>query len=308
MSKVDFSRLTTEGVEARSVGLDAMSTEAAVLLMNDMDAEIAPAVRRAAPAIARTIDRIREAFLSGGRLLYCGAGTSGRLGVLDASECPPTFGADPSQVVGLIAGGDRALRFPIEGAEDSPEAGAADMERAGLSDKDVLVAISASGYAPYCQGALEYAERIGAFTACVVCVENSRLSAHARETMAAVVGPEILTGSTRLRAGTATKMILNMLTTLAMVGCGKVYGNLMVDVKPSNVKLHDRAERIVMAATGCSREEAVSALRETLQPGETTERPKTAIVMLLGGCGAEQAEEALRAEQGFVRRALERLR
>ena len=226
---------------------------------------------------------------------------------MDASECPPTFGMDPKQVVGVIAGGDRALRFPIESAEDSIEEGAKDMKQIGLCEKDVLVAISASGYAPYCQGALEYARSVGAFTGAVVCVADSRLSKYADVTMASVVGAEILAGSTRLKAGTATKMTLNMLTTLSQVGCGRIYQNLMVEMRPKNTKLRDRAIRIVMTATGCDAEEARNALAETILPEDGVERLKPAIVMVLSKCSCEKADEALAKTCGSVRKAVELL-
>lgn len=306
MEQVNFSTFDTEGISEKSKNLDMLSTEEAVLLMNDMDRSVSDAVRKAAPQIAEVVDHIVAAFENGGRLIYCGCGTSGRLGVIDASECPPTFSADPSMVVGIIAGGDRAIRYPVENAEDSPEAGAEDMKKANLSSKDVLVAISSSGYAPYCEGALEYGKSVGAFTALLCCVENSRLGKIADVTMAAVVGPEILSGSTRLRAGTATKMILNMLTTISMVRCGRVYQNLMVDVRPTNRKLRDRAVRIVMSATSCTRETAVEALEKS-KGSEGLERPKIAILMILTGKEKNEAEETLKKHNGFVRKALEEL-
>ena len=298
---MDFSHLTTEQVNPESLNLDTLSTLDAVRLMNSLDAQVAGAVAQAAPQIARAVDAIAERFQMGGRLIYCGAGTSGRLGVLDASECPPTFGVPPEQVVGLMAGGERAIRVPIEGAEDSPELGADDVRRARVGERDVLVAISASGYAPYCVGAVEEAKARGAFTVAVVCARDSVLSRHAQVCIEAVVGPEIVSGSTRLRAGTATKMVLNMLTTLSMVRVGKVYKNLMVDMKPSNAKLRDRAVRIVMQALGCARERAQALLTEC---GGSV---KAAIVCGETGCGAQTAERALDTCRGFVRRAIEQV-
>ena len=295
---MDFSHLTTEQVNPESLKLDTLNTLDEVRLMNSMDAQVAGAVAQAAPQIAQAVDAIAERFQRGGRLIYCGAGTSGRLGVLDASECPPTFGVSPEQVVGLMAGGERAIRVPIEGAEDSPELGADDVSRVRVGENDVLVAISASGYAPYCVGAVEEARARGAFTAAVVCAKDSVLSRHVQVCIEAVVGPEIVSGSTRLRAGTATKMVLNMLTTLSMVRVGKVYGNLMVDMKPSNAKLRDRAVRIVMQALNCGRERAQELL------GACDGNVKAAIVCGETGCGAQIAEKALDACQGFVRRAI----
>ena len=231
-----------------------------------------------------------------------GAGTSGRLGVLDASECPPTFGVDGNLVVGLIAGGDRALRHAAENAEDKPELGENDLRAIGLTEKDCVVGISASGYAPYCVGALDYARSQGALTIAMSCNTGATLSQHADIAIEMPTGPEILSGSTRLKAGTATKMALNMISTLTMVQLGKVYGNLMVDMKPSNNKLKDRAIRIVQNALHIERPEA-EALYEA-----AGQNVKTAIVMHETGAPADAARQALDAHQGFVRRAMQALR
>ncbi len=296
---MDFSKLVTEHQNEQSENLDALSPLEAARLMNSIDKEVALAVEKALPQIAEMIEKIIFAFKNGGRLVYCGAGTSGRLGVLDASECPPTYGVEPEMVVGVIAGGDRALRFAVEGAEDLPELGEEDMKKINLSGKDVLIGISSSGYAPYCVGAIEYANSIGASTGAVVCVPDSNLSKYADITMAAVVGPEILSGSTRLKAGTATKMILNMLTTLSMVGIGKAYKNFMVDMVPTNVKLHDRAIRIVSKAAQVERSVAEKMLNEC------GGNMKAAIVCIKTGCDTKKALAALKKSEGFVRKAIE---
>ena len=297
---MDFDKLVTEQVSQESLNLDMMSTPDAAKLMNAMDRQAAQAVEKALPQIAQAVDIIAERFAKGGRLLYCGAGTSGRLGVLDASECPPTFGVSPEMVVGVIAGGDRALRFPVEGAEDRAELGAADMRAKEIGPGDVLVAISASGYAPYCVGALDCAREAGAAAVALVCSPDSVMKRHADLTIEAVVGPEILSGSTRLRAGTATKMVLNMLTTLSMVRIGKVYGNLMVDMTPSNAKLRDRAVRMVQRAADVGREQAEEALKEA---GDV----KCAIVVCKTGAEPDQARKALAESGGFVRKAIDTL-
>ena len=299
---MNFEKLVTEQVNPESLNLDTMSTLDAAKLMNAMDAQVALAVEKALPQVAQAVDVIAERFRRGGRLLYCGAGTSGRLGVLDASECPPTFGVAPEMVVGVMAGGDRAIRFPIEGAEDKPELGAQDMDDHDVGPDDVVVGISASGYAPYCVGAIDRAKEKGAYTLAVVCTPDSNMSKHADLTIAAVVGPEIVSGSTRLRAGTATKMVLNMLTTLSMVRIGKVYKNFMVDMTPTNAKLRDRAVRMVQRAINVDRDAAAEALSAA---GGST---KVAIVAHEAGATPEEARAALEACEGFVRRAIERLK
>lgn len=296
---MNFELLSTEQVNEQSAQLDTLSITDAVTLMNKMDSETVLAVEKAIPQIAHSVEIISDRFKKGGRLLYAGAGTSGRLGVLDASECPPTFGVDPQMVVGIIAGGDRALRFAIEGAEDKAELGQQDMQERNISENDVLVAISASGYAPYCIGAIDYAKSKGAYTIALVCNQASNMANHADHTIEVVTGPEILSGSTRLKAGTATKMVLNMLTTLSMVQIGKVYKNLMVDLNPTNIKLQDRSIRIVQHATGLKDKEETRTLLENAKGNV-----KAAIVMELAKVSFNQAMQALENNQGYVRFAV----
>ncbi len=296
---MDFDALSTEQVNQRSKHLDELSPLEAVELMNELDAATVAAVAGAKNELAQAVEAVSERLARGGRLVYCGAGTSGRLGVLDASECPPTFGTDPAMVVGVIAGGDRALRFAVEGAEDSPELGAADMSALALGESDALVAISASGYAPYCVGALDEARRRGAYAIALSCNAEPVTGGHADLSICLLTGPEILSGSTRLKAGTATKMALNMLTTLSMVRLGKAYQNLMVDMQPSNQKLRDRAVRIVRNALpeGTSRETAEALL--TQADGDV----KAAIVHGLTNQPVEACKAALQQNGGFVRKA-----
>ncbi len=299
---MNFEQLSTEKVNQQSVNLDDMTPLQAAALMNDIDSQAQAAVKAALPQIAKAVEVISPRLRAGGRLFYAGAGTSGRLGVLDASECPPTFGVEPGLVVGVIAGGDTALRFSIEGAEDSPGLGREDMQNRDLCDKDVLVAISSSGYAPYCVGALDYAQEVGAYGIALCCNTDSVLSKHADLAIELPTGPEILSGSTRLKAGTATKMVLNMLSTLTMVQLGKVYKNLMVDMKPSNVKLSDRAVRIVKYALNLGdRAEAETLLQKA--NGNT----KAAIVMALTHADYPSVLKALEEQSGFVRRAVTQL-
>jgi N-acetylmuramic acid 6-phosphate etherase len=239
-----------------------------------------------------------EALRAGGRLVYLGAGTSGRLGVLDAAECPPTFGTSPELVIGLLAGGDEAMFHAVEGAEDSGERAVADLERIGFGAKDVLVGIAASGRTPYVIAGLGHARRFGAATVSIACNPGAEVSRAAQVSIELDNGPEVLTGSTRLKAGTSQKLVLNMISTAAMVRLGKVYGNLMVDVQPTNEKLVDRAVRIVAEATGCPEDEAQRAL------DASDGHAKTAIVMILRGVGAAEARERLARADGFVRRAI----
>lgn len=300
---MQFEKLTTEQVNLESIDLDILTPTEAAILMNKIDRQAAEAVEHALPAISRAVEQISARMKNGGRLIYMGAGTSGRLGVLDASECPPTFGVDSSLVIGIIAGGDRALRHAVEKAEDSPEMGAAQLMELNLTDKDSVVGISASGYAPYCVGGLDYARSIGALTVSMACNENAIISGHAEISIEMPTGPEILSGSTRLKAGTATKLALNMLSTLTMVQLGKVYRNLMVDMRPTNTKLQDRAVRIVQRAVeGISREEA-----ETLYHAAEKD-VKAAIVMKNTGADVRSAREALAANDGFIRRAIDGLK
>lgn len=288
--------------EARSpyTDLDARSTREILEIINQEDARVPEAVRREIPKIEQAVEMIVEAFSQGGRLFYVGAGTSGRLGVLDASECPPTFGVPPEQVQGIIAGGDGALRRSSEETEDSRQDGEKDVAQAGVGPRDVVVGIAASGRTPYVLGALAEARRRGARTVGLVCNPDSELDDHADVVIAPVVGPEVLMGSTRMKAGTAQKLVLNMLSTTAMIRSGKVYSNLMVDLQATNEKLRVRALRIIHMATGCSPGEAERAFQEA------GGRVKPAIVMILAGCSAAEANALLEEAGGFVRLALER--
>ena len=295
---MDLNKMMTETRNPDTMHLDEMSALEIVTAMNREDRKVPEGIEPALPQIAAVVETVEAAFRNGGRLFYLGAGTSGRLGVLDASECPPTFGVEPGMVVGLIAGGDRALRFPIEGAEDSRELGRKDLEEHDLCAKDVVVGIAASGRTPYVLGALDYARSIGCKTAAIACNKGSAVGQAADIAIEAQVGPEVLTGSTRLKAGTAQKMILNMITTGAMVRIGKAYQNLMVDVVQSNEKLETRAENIVMAATGVERSQA----RQTIDAAGG--KVKLAITMILTGRDVEQAAQLLEEAGGRVRDAL----
>ncbi len=298
---MDYSKLITENRNLESMKLDELSSLEAVTLMNRMDSRITEAVEKELPHIAEVIDHIVEAYNKGGKLVYCGAGTSGRLGVLDASECLPTFGAGEDMVTARIAGGFDALHIAVEGAEDDEALGESDMKDAGLTGNDVLIAISASGSAAYCIGALKYARSCGAYTAGVSCVPDSGLAPFCDTMISVIVGPEILTGSTRLRSGTATKMVLNMLTTVSMVKAGKVYKNLMVDMIPTNKKLEDRAVRIIQMATG----KDIETSRRKLE--ECNGKVKAAVVCLETGVDAETAEKALIESHGYVRDAIKKI-
>jgi N-acetylmuramic acid 6-phosphate etherase len=298
MTKEDLARLVTESVNPRTRELDAMDTAAMLAAMNDEDQLVAPAVRAALPAIAQALDAIAARMRRGGRLVYVGAGTSGRLGVLDAAECPPTFNAAAGQVVGLIAGGQAALLQAVEGAEDDAERGAADLRAIGLGKDDAVVGLSASGRTPYAIGALQHARAQGALTVAVCCNAGGPVAAAAELPIEVVVGPEVLTGSTRLKAGTAQKLVLNMLSTGVFVRLHKVYSNLMVDVQATNEKLVQRSRRIIALATGCSVEQAERELQRC--GGEV----KTAIVARLAGLEPAAARALLGRHAGSVRAAL----
>lgn len=288
----------TESSNPLTRELDAMSVADILRVMNDEDAGVAAAVAVAIAQIVRAVDLAVAALSAGGRLVYLGAGTSGRLGVLDAAECPPTFGTDPAQVVGLLAGGPEAMFRAVEGAEDSRRLGVNDLAAIGLTDRDVVVGIAASGRTPYVLGGLDHARGVGAATVAVSCTPNAEISGHADVAIEVDNGPEVLTGSTRLKAGTSQKLVLNMISTATMVRLGKVYGNLMVDVRPSNEKLVARAVRIVRAATDCDEPTARQAL------DEADGHAKTAIVAILCGVDAATARERLSAGSGFVREAV----
>jgi N-acetylmuramic acid 6-phosphate etherase len=289
----------TERTNPRTVAIDEQSSLGIVTLINDEDATIAPAVRREIEHIAQAVDIIVERLQRGGRLFYFGAGTSGRLGVLDASEMPPTYGVSPDLVQGYIAGGDTALRRSIEGAEDDPTAGAHVVQQAGVTEADVIVGIAASGTTPWVLGAVAAARRLGAATIALTCAPGSPLTRAADIAIAPDVGPEVIAGSSRMKAGTAQKMILNMVSTATMIRLGKVYGNLMVDVQPTNAKLRRRAVRILQKAAGVDQETARRALHAT------DHEVKTALVMLLAGIDADQARQRLAVAGGFVCRAIQ---
>ena len=294
---MQYDQLTTEAVNANTTHLDEMTAAEIVAAMDASDREAAQAVHRAQPALTRAVQAAYEAIDAGGRVIYLGAGTSGRLGVLDASECPPTFGVEPELFVGVIAGGDTALRRSEENAEDNPAGGEAALRELNLTDRDFVVAISASGSAPYCLGALEYARAVGAKTGAVVCNVASPMAQLAEIPMELITGPEVLSGSTRLKAGTATKMALNMISTGAMALWGKTYENLMVDVRATNRKLIDRCVRIVMRATGADRPQAEELIQEA---GGNL---KAAILMRLTGATLPQILSALEKAKGHVKRA-----
>ena len=294
-----LAALATETANERTRDLDTMSVRTLLTVMNDEDRTVPDAVAAALPAIERAVDAIVAARRRGGRLIYLGAGTSGRLGVLDAVECPPTFGTDPGEVLGLIAGGERAFLRAVEGAEDDPALAVADLVAVHLSADDVVVGVAASGRTPYVVGGLDYARAPGAATVSIACNLRALISAHADVAIEVNTGPEILTGSTRLKAGSAQKLVCNMLSTASMVRTGKVFHNLMVDVRPTNAKLVDRARRIVSAATGSDRETAAAAI--DLAGGHA----KTAVVMLLADCDPDAAAERLRRSHGDVRAAVD---
>lgn len=297
--KLDLSQMITEGRNPASQNIDELSTEAMLRVINDEDKKVALAVEAILPQIAAAVDAICAAFRAGGRLIYCGAGTSGRLGILDASECPPTFGTPREQVIGLIAGGHIAILQAVENAEDNREQGAQDLKDIRFSRHDILVGIAASGRTPYVLGALAYANELGATTVALTCNPDSAMAQVAAIALTPVVGPEIVTGSSRMKAGTAQKLVLNMLTTGAMIRSGKVYGNLMVDVEATNQKLVQRQVNIVMQATDCDDATARAAL--TACGGHC----KTAILMVLAGLDADEAKALLSQHQGFIRQALQ---
>ncbi|EKF9172919.1 N-acetylmuramic acid 6-phosphate etherase [Vibrio cholerae] len=294
-----LSHLVSEGRNPDTMDIDLLSSQEIVERLNQQDKQVPLAVEAVLPQIAQAVDKITAAFKQGGRLIYLGAGTSGRLGVLDASECPPTFGVSDQMVIGLIAGGKEAMFTAQEGAEDNATLGAHDLQQIDFSSKDVLVGIAASGRTPYVIGALEYANDLGATTIALSCNPDSPIAEIAQIAISPVVGPEALTGSTRLKSGTAQKLVLNMLTTASMIRLGKSYQNLMVDVRATNRKLIARAVRIVMQATDCQREEAEELLKESHN------NAKLAILMHLTGMNYEQATAKLSQSDGFLRRAME---
>ncbi|MBA6440794.1 MULTISPECIES: N-acetylmuramic acid 6-phosphate etherase [Streptomyces] len=295
---MDLSTLGTEARNERTTELDRMPVSELLSVMNAEDQTVALAVRDALPQIEAAVEAVAESLRRGGRLIYLGAGTSGRIGLLDAVECPPTFGTSPDQVVGLLSGGPGAFVMAVEGAEDEPARAVDDLEKIGVNDRDTVVGLAASGRTPYVVGGLKHAAAQGAVTVSVACNRDTVVSRYADIPIEVPTGPEVLTGSTRLKGGTAEKMVCNMLSTASMVRVGKVYGNLMVDVRASNEKLVDRARRIVVEATGTDADTAAEALRAA------DGHAKTAIVMLLARCTAEEAARRLNLAHGDTRTAV----
>lgn len=297
-SMIDLSDLTTETRNEETMNLDELSTAEILKIMNSEDQKVAQRVGKVLPDITQAVKQIILSFNKKGRLFYIGAGTSGRLGVLDAAECVPTFGTDPKMVQGLIAGGMKAMTIAVEGAEDSPELGAKDLQSQNLTNKDIVVGIAASGRTPYVIGGLDYAKKVGAATISLACNDHAKISKHADINIEISVGPEVLTGSTRLKSGTAQKLVLNMLSTASMIGIGKVYKNLMVDVKPTNAKLVERSKRIIMEATDVSYTVANDMFEKA---GKDV---KLAIVMILTDVDLNEAKKRLQVAKGFVRKTI----
>lgn len=295
---INLSDLTTETRNEETMNLDELSTAEILKIMNSEDQKVAQRVGKVLPDITQAVEQIILSFNKKGRLFYIGAGTSGRLGVLDAAECVPTFGINPKMVQGLIAGGLKAMTIAVEGAEDSLELGARDLQSQNLTNKDIVVGIAASGRTPYVIGGLDYAKKVGAATISLACNDHAKISKHADINIEIAVGPEILTGSTRLKSGTAQKLVLNMLSTASMVGIGKVYKNLMVDVKPTNAKLVERSKHIIMEATDVSYTVANDMFEKA---GKDV---KLAIVMILTNVDLNEAKKRLQVAKGFVRKTI----
>lgn len=298
MKSIDLAKLTTESRNEDTLNIDKVSTLDMVKIINNEDKKVAAAVEAELPKIAEAIDEIVKGMHKGGRLIYIGAGTSGRLGILDASECPPTYGVSEDLVQGVIAGGKEAIFRAKEGSEDSKELAVEDLKNRNLNENDVVVGLAASGRTPYVIGGLEYANEIGAVTVSITCNKDSEVSKVAKISIAPVVGPEVVTGSTRLKSGTAQKLVLNMLSTGAMIKLGKVYGNLMVDVRATNEKLVERAKKIVCEATGVEREKAENILKET------DFDVKLSIFMILSELNKDEAKKILDANKGYIAEAL----
>ncbi len=290
-----LENLTTEARNEKTMNLDELSVMELLSIMNDEDEKVPRAIKKELPSIASGIEQIIKSLKQGGRLIYIGAGTSGRIGLLDAVECPPTFGTTPEEVVGLIAGGEKAFIKAVEGAEDNAQLGAQDLKNINLTSNDTVVGIAASGRTPYVIGAIIYANSIGANTIALCCNKNSSVAKEANIAIEIDNGPEILTGSTRLKAGTSQKLVCNMLSTASMIGVGKVYGNLMVDVQLTNEKLVERGKRIVMEATACDYDTAEKYLIEA------DNKPKIAIVMILAGFSKKEAIKKLEENDGFIK-------
>ena len=295
---LNLKNMSTETRNQNTMNLDIMTPLEVVTVMNQEDAKVPEAIKPALPNIAQCVTWAIQSIEAGGRIVYMGAGTSGRLGVLDAVECPPTFGVAPEVVVGLIAGGEKAFVKAVEGAEDSRELGRQDLIDINICKNDIIIGIAASGRTPYVLGGLAYAKEVGCHTVGISCNPGSAVGAAAELAIEVVPGPECLTGSTRLKSGTCQKLILNMISTATMVGCGKAYQNLMVDVMQTNEKLVVRAQNIVMEATGCDRETAAEKI------GIAGGNAKTAITMILADCGLEEAKARLEKAKGHVREAI----
>lgn len=294
-----LENLTTEKRNEDTLNLDKLSIIETVTKMNQEDEKVIAAIDKKKESIAAVIEQVVKSLKNGGRLFYFGAGTSGRLGILDAAECVPTFSTDPELVQGIIAGGESAMTVAVEGAEDSTTLAEEDFRERGLTDKDIVIGISASGRTPYVIGGLKYAAEVGATTASISCNENAEISTFASFPIEVTAGPEILTGSTRLKSGTLQKLILNMISTISMVHLGKVYGNLMVDVKPTNEKLVERAKNIIVEATGCTKEEARFYFEDS------DEQVKLAIIRILTKTSKEEGLALLEANDGFIRKAVD---
>ncbi|MFT8571300.1 MAG: N-acetylmuramic acid 6-phosphate etherase [Lentilactobacillus hilgardii] len=297
MMTLNLDNLATEARNKRTMNLDQLSVHQAAQIMNQEDQTVALAIEQELPRIEAVIQAVIQAFKQDGRLIYIGAGTSGRLGVLDAAECVPTFGVSPDQVIGLIAGGQKAMTVAVEGAEDSFELAEQDLNRLNLNNQDVVVGIAASGRTPYVIGGLDYANKVGATSVSLAINKSAEISKHAHFAIEIETGAEFLTGSTRLKAGTAQKLVLNMISTISMIGIGKVYKNLMVDVRPTNEKLVERSKHIIMEATGISYDEAEKKFIEADQS------VKVAIVMILTGSDKTAAIEKLAQAKGFINKA-----
>ncbi len=295
---VNIRNLGTEQRNEKTLNLDSLSTLEIVEIMNEEDLNVVAAVKKALPRIVRVVEAMVETLKNGGRIIYVGAGTSGRTGIIDAVECGPTFGCT-TEFLGLIAGGNNAVFKAVEGAEDRKDLCIQDLKDNNFSEKDLLVAVAASGRTPYCIGGIEYAKELGAKTACVCCNLNSEIGEMVDHPIEVYAGPEVLTGSTRLKSGTCQKVIINMLSTSAMIGMGKVYKNLMVDMTPTNIKLIERCRHIVMAATDCDYETADATLKQT-----EDNNVKESIVMILTGVDYKTAKEQLAKNDGFIRKAL----
>lgn len=295
---MDLTKLTTERRNERTMHLDELSSLEILTIMNEEDAKVPLAIKEELPTINTVVEEIIKSFNKGGRLIYIGAGTSGRLGILDAAECVPTFGTDPEMVQGIIAGGNSAMTVAVEGAEDSKELAIEDLKNIKLNENDTVIGIAASGRTPYVIGGLEYAKSVNATTATIACNKNAEISNYAEFPIEVDAGAEVLTGSTRLKAGTTQKLILNMLSTVSMIGIGKVYNNLMVDVKATNEKLVERSKRIIMEATGCDYPTAENTFETSNQ------NVKLAIIMILTDVTKEEAEEKLTKGKGFIKNSI----